>query len=178
MLQDFKDRILLINGVSKSFAMTGWRIGYAAGPKDIIYAMKKIQSQSTSCPSSVSQAAATEALKHDKSYLKDRTKIYQDNRNYVYHALSKIDGIKLHSPEGAFYAFLNVEDLIHKKTPKGKSIETDEDLAIYFLEEGRVALIPGAAMGLSPYLRISFSEEPETIKAAISRIEAAIKELI
>ena len=157
--------------------MTGWRIGYAAGPKDIIKAIGKIQSQSTSNPSSVSQAAAVEALNGNQSFIKTRAKAFKDRRNFVVKSLNKIKGINCLNPNGAFYVFPNCSGVLGKKTPKGKMINSDQDYCDYLLEEGLVAAVPGVAFGLSPYFRISYATSDENLKKAIQRIEKFTNEL-
>lgn len=167
------DRTLTINGVSKSYAMTGWRIGYAGGPKDLIKAMAKIQSQSTSNPSSISQAAATVALNGDQSFLAGRNDVFKERRDLVVSLLNDCDGIDCITPEGAFYVYPSCAGLIGKKTPDGKVINSDEDFVTYLLESEGVATVQGAAFGLSPYFRISYATATETLEEACSRIKRA-----
>ncbi|MGH1455587.1 MAG: aspartate transaminase [Alphaproteobacteria bacterium] len=167
------DRTLTCNGVSKSYAMTGWRIGYAAGPKDLIKAMSKIQSQSTSNPCSISQAAATAALNGDQSFLQERNGVFKERRDMVVDMLSAAEGIECLKPEGAFYVYPSCAGLIGKKTPDGKVIETDEDFVTYLLESEGVACVQGAAFGLSPYFRISYATSTENLTEACKRIQRA-----
>ncbi len=167
------DRTLTCNGVSKSYAMTGWRIGYAAGPKDLIKAMSKIQSQSTSNPCSISQAAATAALNGDQSFLQERNGVFKERRDMVVDMLSAAEGIECLKPEGAFYVYPSCAGLIGKKTPDGKVIETDEDFVTYLLESEGVACVQGAAFGLSPYFRISYATSTEDLTEACKRIQRA-----
>lgn len=174
---DLKDRTLTMNGVSKAYSMTGWRIGYCAGPKDLIKAMTKIQGQSTSNASSISQAAALEALTGDQAFLRDWTKSFQERRDLVMKKLNAIDGITCIQPQGAFYVFASCEGLIGSTTPDGKKIETDEDLAAYILETQYVTLVHGGAFGMSPYFRISYALSKEHLEKACDRILSACQSL-
>lgn len=167
------DRTLTINGVSKSYSMTGWRIGYAGGPKELIKAMAKIQSQSTSNPSSISQAAAVAALNGDQSFLAPRNDAFKSRRDLVVGMLNDADGITCIKPEGAFYVYPSCAGCIGKTTPDGKLIETDEDLVTYLLESEGVACVQGEAFGLSPYFRISYATSEEALTEACSRIQRA-----
>lgn len=167
------DRTLTINGVSKSYAMTGWRIGYAGGPEALIKAMAKVQSQSTSNPSSVSQAAALAALNGDQSFLQSRNDVFKERRDLVVEELNKADGISCHKPEGAFYVYASCEGCIGKTTPDGKVIETDEDFVTYLLESEGVAAVHGEAFGLSPYFRVSYATSTEALTDACGRIQRA-----
>ena len=155
--QNIIDQTLIINGVSKAYAMTGWRIGYAAGEKKLIKAMGKLQSQSTSNPSSISQAAAVEALSGDQSFLKDRAEVFKKRRDFVVSALNAIDGITCLKPEGAFYVFPNCTGLIGKQTKNGKTLSSDEDVVTALLEDAGVAVVQGSAFGLAGYFRISYA---------------------
>ena len=167
------DRTLTCNGVSKAFAMTGWRIGYAGGPQELIKAMAVIQSQSTSNPSSISQAAATAALNGDNSFLKDWRKIYQERRDLVVSMLNQTDGLTCHRPEGAFYVYPSCAGVISRTTPDGKVIQTDSDFVTYLLEAEGVAAVQGEAFGLSPYFRISYATSTEILEEACQRIQRA-----
>lgn len=171
------DRTLTINGVSKSYAMTGWRIGYAGGPKDLIKAMAKIQSQSTSNPSSISQAAAVAALNGDQSFLQERNDAFKERRDMVVKMLNDADGVSCITPEGAFYVYPSCAGCIGKTTPDGKTIETDEDFVTYLLESEGVACVHGSAFGLSPHFRISYATSPEALKEACTRIQRACEAL-
>ncbi|MGH1375850.1 MAG: aspartate transaminase [Alphaproteobacteria bacterium] len=171
------DRTLTCNGVSKSYAMTGWRIGYAGGPKDLIKAMAKVQSQSTSNPSSVSQAAAVEALNGDQSFLQERNNVFKERRDMVVDMLNAADGIECIKPEGAFYVYPSCAGTIGKTTPDGKVIESDEDFVTYLLETEGVAAVHGAAFGLSPYFRISYATSTENLTEACKRIQRACSAL-
>lgn len=172
-----KDRILTINGVSKAYAMTGWRIGYAAGPVDIIKAMSKIQGQSTSNPSSISQEAALAALTGDQTFLNQWRDAFQKRRDLVLARLDAIDGISCIKPEGAFYIYAGCEGVIGKVTPQGKKIETDEDFAQYLLGELNVSVVHGGAFGLSPFFRISYALSEADLEKACDRIEEAVNGL-
>ena len=167
---DLKDRLLTMNGVSKSYSMTGWRLGFAAGPVELIKAMTKIQGQSTSNACSISQAAATEALNGDQSFLKDWCKTFAERRDFVVSKLNAIDGIKCIKPQGAFYIFASCEGYIGATTPDGKKIETDQDFAAAFLEAENVTLVHGGAFGLSPYFRISYALDLESLEKACDRL--------
>ncbi len=167
------DRTLTCNGVSKSYAMTGWRIGYAGGPKELIKAMSKIQSQSTSNPSSISQAAATTALNGDQSFLQERNDVFKDRRDLVVKMLNDAEGVSCHTPEGAFYIYASCKGCIGKKTPEGKTINTDEDFVTYLLETVGVAAVHGEAFGLSPFFRISYATSTEALTEACKRIQKA-----
>ena len=157
--------------------MTGWRIGYGAGPKALIAAMAVIQSQSTSCPSSVSQAAAVEALNGPQDILTDRCDSFRQRRDLVVDGLNAIEGITCIRPKGAFYAFAGCEGVLGKRTPDGIILETDTDYCNYLLDKAHVAIVPGAAFGLSPYFRISYATSESELREALSRIAAATKAL-
>lgn len=167
------DRTLTVNGVSKAYSMTGWRIGYAGGPKELIKAMAKIQSQSTSNPCSVSQAAAAEALNGDQSFLQDWVASFKDRRDLVVGLLNECDGLDCQTPEGAFYVYPSCAGVIGKATPDGKVIESDSDFVSYLLEAEGVAAVQGVAFGLSPYFRVSYATSPEALKEACGRIKRA-----
>ena len=167
------DRTLTVNGASKAFAMTGWRIGFAGGPKELIKAIANVQSHSTSNPCSISQAATVAALNGDQSYLKDWCKVYKERRDMVVEMLNAAEGIRCPKPEGAFYVYASCEGCIGKKTPEGKVIESDSDFVTYLLETTGVAAVQGAAFGLSPYFRISYATSTEALKEACNRIQKA-----
>ncbi len=175
---NIKDQTLIINGVSKAYAMTGWRIGYAAGEKKLIKAMGKLQSQSTSNPSSISQAAAVEALSGDQNFLKSRAEVFKKRRDFVVNSLNKIDGITCIKPEGAFYVFPNCTGLIGKKTKNGKALNNDEDIVTALLEEAGVAVVQGSAFGLQGYFRISYATSDELLSSACERISNFFSELV
>jgi len=162
-----KSRTLTMNGVSKSYSMTGWRIGYAAGPKEIIKAMAKIQSQSTSNPTSISQAAAVEALNGTQDFIKVRSDSFKKRRDFVVQSLNDIDGISCQKPEGAFYVFPNCKKLLGKKT----KLKTDKDFVEKLLEKAKVAVVQGSAFGLDGYFRISYATSMENLKKAMERIK-------
>ncbi|MGL3608528.1 pyridoxal phosphate-dependent aminotransferase [Rhizobium sp. G187] len=168
-----KSRALTINGVSKAYAMTGWRIGYAGGPKALIKAMAVIQSQATSCPSSVSQAAAVAALNGPQAFLKDRQESFKRRRDLVVGRLNAIEGLECRTPEGAFYTYASCAGLLDKVTPKGQKIATDANFTDYLLEEAHVAVVPGSAFGLSPFFRISYATSEAELVEALDRIEKA-----
>ncbi|QFI68094.1 pyridoxal phosphate-dependent aminotransferase [Sinorhizobium alkalisoli] len=167
------DRTLTVNGVSKAYAMTGWRIGYAGGPRELIKAMAVVQSQSTSCPSSVSQAASVAALNGPQDFLKDRADSFKRRRDLVVAGLNAIDGLDCRIPEGAFYTFSGCAGMLGKVTPNGKTIETDADFCAYLLDDAHVAVVPGSAFGLSPFFRISYATSEAELKEALTRIAAA-----
>jgi len=167
------DRTLTINGVSKAYAMTGWRIGYAAGPENLIRAMNKVQSQSTSHASSISQAAAVEALNGPQDFIADNNKVFRERRDLVTTLLNQADGIECKTPQGAFYVYPSCAGLIGKKTKDGKVLKNDLEVATYFLEEEGVAVVFGAAFGLSPFFRISYATSTEILADACKRIKRA-----
>ena len=166
------DRTLTVNGVSKAYCMTGWRIGFAGGPEALITAMRKVQSQSTSCPSSISQAAALAALNGSHDFIAENNAAFVRRRDLVVRLLNEIDGIECPTPDGAFYVYPSIKALIGKTSAAGKVIETDEDFATALLEEQGVALVFGAAFGLSPNFRVSYAEKDETLEEACRRIKA------
>ena len=164
------DRTLTCNGVSKAYCMTGWRIGYAAGPRDLIAAMRKIQSQSTSNPCTISQWAAVEALDGPHDFIARNNAAFVRRRNLVVDRLNAIPGIACPRPEGAFYVYPSIAGLIGKVSAGGARIDTDEDFATALLEEEGVAVVFGAAFGLSPHVRISYATSDEALDAACTRI--------
>jgi aspartate aminotransferase len=174
---DLYERTLTVNGCSKAYSMTGWRIGFAGGPIWLIKAMAKLQSQSTSNPCSIAQAAATAALNGDQGFLKDRAAAFQVRRDLVVGRLNAIPGITCPKPEGAFYVYPDVAGLIGKTTPKGLVIENDEMLIGYFLDEARVAAVHGGAFGLSPAFRVSYATSEAILTEACNRMEAAVAAL-
>ncbi len=171
------ERTLTCNGVSKAYAMTGWRIGYAAGPKQLIAAMRKIQSQSTSNPCSISQWAAVEALNGPHDFIAENNAAFARRRDLVVAMLSEIPGITCPKPEGAFYVYPSIAGLIGKTTAKGTLIDTDEAFSKALLEEAGVAVVFGAAFGLSPNFRISYATSDDALKQACARIQAFCKGL-
>lgn len=172
------DRTLTMNGVSKAYAMTGWRIGYAAGPQALIKAMAKVMSQSTSNPTSVSQYAAVEALNGPQDFIRERAKVFQARRDLVVSMLNQANGLMCPTPEGAFYVYPSCKGLIGKKTPGGKVIQTDEDFASELLEAEGVAVVHGAAFGLSPFFRISYATSTEILEDACGRIQRFCASLV
>lgn len=172
-----KERTLIVNGVSKAYAMTGWRIGYGAGPEKLIKAMAMIQSQSTSSPCSISQAAAVEALNGTQDYIKPNAKLFESRRNMVVSMLNQIEGINCNTPNGAFYVFPSCKGLYGKKTPAGKVIENDNDVATYLLEEALVAVVPGIAFGAADFFRISYAASEEFLQNSMQRISDACAKL-
>ena len=157
-----------MNGVSKSYSMTGWRIGYAAGPKEIIKAIAKIQSQSTSNPTSISQAAAVEALNGIQDFIQERANSFKERRDFVVSSLNKINGISCLKPQGAFYVFPNCKKLLGKKT----KLKTDKDFVEKLLEKSEVAVVQGSAFGLDGYFRISYATSMEKLREAMRRIKS------
>ena len=172
-ISKLKDRTLTMNGVSKSYAMTGWRIGYAAGPKDIIKAIGKIQSQSTSNPSSVSQAAAVEALNGTQDFIQERSDAFKKRRDFVVKSLNDIKGISCLRPNGAFYVFPSCKGLLNKKT----KLKTDTDFVQKLLEKENVAVVQGSAFGLEGYFRISYATSMENLQKAMDRIRSFCENL-
>ncbi len=168
-----KNRTLTMNGVSKSYAMTGWRIGYAAGPKNIIKAIGKIQSQSTSNPSSISQAAAVEALNGKQNFIKTRANAFKIRRNFVVKSLNSIKGINCLTPNGAFYVFPSCRGLLNKKT----KLKTDTDFVQMLLQKQNVAVVQGSAFGLEGYFRISYATSMNNLKKALKRIKSFCENL-
>jgi aspartate aminotransferase len=165
------DRTLTMNGVSKAYAMTGWRIGYAAGPEPLITAMRKVMSQTTSNPSSISQWAAVEALNGPQGFIKPNAKLFEERRDLVVSMLNQAQGMHCPTPEGAFYVYPSVAGLIGKTAPSGKVIGTDEDFAVELLETEGVSVVFGAAFGLSPFFRISYATSNANLEDACTRIQ-------
>lgn len=171
------DRTLTINGVSKSYSMTGWRIGYAAGREDLIKAIAIIQSQSTSNPCSISQEAAIEALNGDQNFLKPNALLFKKRRDLVVKMLNEIEGIDCQTPEGAFYVFPSCQKLFGKKTPKNSLISNSNDFSAYLLEEALVAVVPGIAFGAEGFFRISYATADNILEEACKRIKLACDKL-
>ena len=172
-----KDRCLTLNGVSKSYCMTGWRLGYCGAPKEIIAAMNKIQSQSTTSTSSISMAASVEALNGSQDFIDEHNQAFVRRRDLVVNLLNQIDGLSCLTPQGAFYVFPSCAGVIGKETPEGKNISNDEDFMSYLLESEGIAGVHGAAFGLSPYFRLSYATSDETLKDACARIKRACEQL-
>jgi aspartate aminotransferase len=177
VVPELYDRTLTVNGVSKAYSMTGWRIGYAAGPTDLIKAMTKVQGQSTSNASSISQAAALAALNGDQAFLNDWRKKFQDRRNLVVGLLNQADGISCRPSEGAFYVFASCEGVIGRTTPEGKTIANDTDFANYLLEKHNLVIVPGVEFGLAGHFRVSYAMDEATLTKACERVQAACREL-
>ncbi|MFN3232788.1 MAG: pyridoxal phosphate-dependent aminotransferase [Alphaproteobacteria bacterium] len=167
------DRTITMNGVAKAYAMTGWRIGYAGGPVNLIKGMAKIQSQSTSNPSSISQAATVEALTGPQDFIAERNAVFKSRRDLVVSMLNQAPGLSCPTPEGAFYVYPGCHGLIGKTTPSGTVLETDEQVATYLLEDEGVAVVFGSAFGLSPHFRISYATSTEALEDACTRIQRA-----
>ena len=172
------DRTLTMNGVSKAYAMTGWRIGYAAGPEPLIKAMAKVISQTTSNPSSISQAAAVEALNGTQDFIAERSAHFEKRRDLVVSMLNQASGLTCAKPEGAFYVYPSCAGLLGKRTPGGKTIGTDEDFAVELLGAEGVAVVHGAAFGLSPYFRISYATSTDVLEDACQRIQRFCASLV
>ncbi|GFZ62819.1 aminotransferase [Pseudomonas amygdali pv. eriobotryae] len=172
-----KDRTLIVNGASKGYAMTGWRIGFGAGPGKLIQSIVKLLSQTTSCPSSVSQAAAVAAFAGDQAPVKAMAESYALRRAQIVEGLSGIKGLAFDVPEGAFYVYADVSGAIGLETPQGKVVENDTDLVRYLVEYGGVATVTGSAFGLSPYIRISFAGDEIAIREGCRRIKKSMSEL-
>ncbi len=167
------DRTLTVNGVSKAYCMTGWRIGFAGGPVELIKAISKVQSQSTSNPSSISQAAAVEALNGPQDYIAERGKVFEQRRDLVVGLLNQATGISCPKPEGAFYVYPSCAGCIGKTTPDGGTIGSDLDFVTYLLDSVGVACVHGEAFGLSPHFRISYATSTEALTEACGRIQRA-----
>ena len=172
-----KDRCLTLNGVSKSYCMTGWRLGYCGAPKEIIAAMNKIQSQSTTSTSSISMAASVEALSGSQDFIDEHNQAFVRRRDLVVNLLNQIDGLSCLTPQGAFYVYPSCAGVLGKETPEGKKISNDEDFMSYLLESEGIAGVHGAAFGLSPYFRLSYATSDETLKDACARIKRACEKL-
>jgi aspartate aminotransferase len=172
-----KERTLTINGVSKAYAMTGWRIGYCGAPAELVKAMTKLQSQSTSNACSISQAAAQEALNGPQDFIPERARIFETRRDKVVAEVNRIPGLRCHAPEGAFYVYSSCADIIGKKTPDGQVIGSDADFVMYLLESQNLALLQGEAYGLSPFFRISFATSMQTLEEGCRRLRLACEAL-
>ena len=174
---NLKDRVLTLNGVSKAYAMTGWRIGYAGGNKDLIKAMGKLQSQSTSNPTSISQAAAVEALNGNNNFIAERNLIFQNRRDNLLISLNNMEGINCNTPDGAFYAFPSCKGVIGKRAKDNKTINDDEDFTSALLNHAGVAVVQGSAFGLEGYFRISYATSDENLQNACDRLSKFCSEL-
>lgn len=171
-----KDKTILINGVSKGYAMTGWRVGYSAAVEQIVDAMNTIQSHSTSHPSSISQIAAIEAISGSQNFISEMVQNFKLRRNYCYDSLTSIEGIKCFKPDGAFYLFPNISSYFNTKTDLF-TIKNSFDLAMFLLYEAHVAVVPGSAFGKEGYIRLAYASSIETLELAIERIKSALKKL-
>ncbi len=172
------ENTFIVNGVSKAFSMTGWRIGYGAGKKELIKAISKIQSQSTTNPCSISQVAAKYALQSEKIFLQDWLKKFENRKNLLLNFFNSIPGLNSFSPSGAFYLYVCCTGFINKKIKDGKKINNDLDFAEYLLHEAKVAVVPGIAFGKSPFFRISYATSIDDLKEACKRIEMALKKIL
>ena len=170
---DLYERTLTVNGVSKAYCMTGWRIGYAGGPLDLVRAMNKIQSQSSTHAASISQAAAAAALNGSQDFIAAHNAVYKERRDLVVALLDAAEGLSCARPEGAFYVYPSCAGAIGRRTPDGKTIESDEDFVTYLLESAGVAAVHGAAFGLSPHFRVSYATSTELLEEACRRIQRA-----
>ena len=177
VVPELKDRILTVNGVSKAYAMTGWRIGYAGGPKHLITAMSKLQSQSTSNPSSISQAAALAALEGPEEFLLERNEKFKTRRDMVVNMLNECNGLSCIKPSGAFYVYPSCSGIIGKSSKEGKLIENSIDFSSYLLESVGVAVVPGSAFGADPFFRISYATSESILEEACNRIKKACEQL-
>ncbi len=173
VVPELYDRTLTLNGLSKAYSMTGWRVGYAAGPVELVKAMNKIQSQSTTSTSTISQWASVAALDGDHSFLAERNRIFRERRDLVVSMLNQTNGLTCAMPEGAFYVYPSCAGVMGKKTPDGKVLNTDEDFVTYLLEAEGVAAVHGEAFGLSPHFRISYATATEALEEACQRIQRA-----
>ncbi len=171
------DRVFVVNGVSKAYAMTGWRIGYVAGRSDVVKAISILQSQSTSNPNSIAQAAAVEALNGNHDFLKERIKIFKNRRDFVAEKLGSVPGLSVFIPQGAFYLFISCENLLGKSTKNGKVINNDLDFAEYLLEDHLVAVIPGVAFSLKNFIRVSYATSQEQLEIGCNSIVKACEML-
>ena len=177
VVPELQKRTLVVNGVSKANAMTGWRLGYGAGPRDLIKAMATIQGQTSSHTSSISQYAAVEAIGGEQAYLPEFAKVFKQRRDLVCDRLSKISGLSCRTPDGAFYLFVSCRGLIGSQTPGGRTIGSDMDFALYLLEQFGVAVVPGSSFLAEGYFRISYAASTEELDRACNRIQAACEAL-
>ena len=177
IMPELKDRCLIVNGVSKSYSMTGWRLGYGAGPKPLIKAMTMLQSQSTSNPCSITQVAAAAAIDGNRDFLTGWCDSFAKRRDLTAQLISEIPGLSCRIPNGAFYLYINCEGVIGKMTPDGVKIETDNQFAQYLLSEAHIAVVSGDAFGLSPYFRVSYATSESVLTEACRRIRNAIEKL-
>lgn len=174
---DLRHRVLVVNGVSKAYAMTGWRLGYAAGDPGLIGAINTLQSQTSSCPSSISQAAAAAALAGPQDFVRDSVAVYRERRDAALAGLGAVDGLEPIAPDGAFYLYVDCSGLIGLVRPDGRALEDDRDVTMFLLEEAGVAVIQGSAYGRSPFFRISFATDLDTIEQATAAVADAVARL-
>jgi aspartate aminotransferase len=174
---ELRERTLIVNGVAKAYAMTGWRLGYAAGPKSLTKVLNKLQSQSTTCPCSITQAAAVAALNGPQDFVTNAVAEYKARGELVATGFAAIPGMEVIAPEGAFYLFPKCAAFIGKTAPDGTTIVNDAALASYLLTEGKVATVPGAAFGVEPYIRLSFATSRDNLKLAVERTAVALAKL-
>jgi aspartate aminotransferase len=174
---ELRDRTLTVNGVSKTYAMTGWRIGWVAGPRDLVQALDTFLSQAAGNACSISQAAAAAALSGDQSFVSESVAVYRERRDATVAGINAIPGLSCRVPEGAFYLFVNCRGLLGRTTPSGSRLDTDGDVVMYLLDRVGVAVVAGAAYGLSPYFRLSIATSLETLRDGVSRIGRAVAEL-
>jgi aspartate aminotransferase len=172
------ERVVTANGFSKGYVMTGWRIGFAGGPAEMMKAIKLIVGQLVGSPNAIAQAAAVEALTGDQSFIEENAAIFQERRDIALQALQQSPGLRCHTPEGAFYLFADCSGTIGRKMPDGRIIETDEDFVLGAIEHAGVALVPGSAFGLSPYFRLSYSLDTAQLRIAMDRLRRYCNELI
>lgn len=172
-----RGRTLVVNGVSKAYAMTGWRLGYGAGPVELINAMSKIQSQVTSCPSSISQAAAVEALNGDQSFIAEMNRIFAKKRDLTMNLLNQIPGLSCRRTDGAFYLMVNCQSVFGKKTPTGKILHSDQDVVEYLLEDALVAAVHGSVFGMGGFFRVSYATSEEILIEAAEKIKFSMQKL-
>ncbi|MGO1768629.1 MAG: aspartate transaminase [Microbacterium sp.] len=172
-----RDRVLTVNGVSKSYAMTGWRLGYAVGHPDVIRAINLLQSQTSSCPSSITQAAAAEALSGEQSFVAESVAVYRRRRDRAVALVAEVEGLEPVSPDGAFYLFVDCSGLIGRTTPEGAVLSDDQDVTLHLLDEAGVAVIQGSAYGAAPFFRMSFATDLDTIERGIRAIAEAVDRL-
>ncbi|MGC0252206.1 aspartate transaminase [Pseudactinotalea sp. Z1748] len=172
-----RSRVLTVNGVSKSYAMTGWRLGYAVGDPALIGAINLLQSQTSTCPSSISQAGAVAALTGDQSFVAETVRAYRQRRDRALELIADIDGLNPIEPDGAFYLFVDCEGLLGRRTPQGAELTNDQEVTLYLLEEAGVAVIQGSAFGAEPFFRMSYATDLDTIEDGIAAIAAAVARL-
>jgi aspartate aminotransferase len=175
---ELRERVFVVNGVSKTYAMTGWRVGYGVGPEYLVREINKLHSQTTSSTASISQAAAAEALAGDQSAVPAMVEVYRSRRDLVVAGINSIAGLSTLSPDGAFYLYVNCAELLGRTTPSGSLLANDEDVALYLLEEAKVAVVHGGAYGLSPFFRISFATDEATLTEAVEALRGAVAKLV